>query len=159
MLHRLRLFDATIVLKPTGGDEPDRDNADAGQYYEGSIANRRVLIVEDEGLVAMGMERALAEAGFDVIEIVDTESDAVDAAGRLQPDVILVDVKLREGDGISAAIAIQKLFKTVIVFVSGNSDSATLARAKGANPAGFIRKPFIAEQFGKLVEDALRAKN
>jgi len=122
-------------------------------------ANPRVLIVEDEGLVALNMENALTEAGFRVVAVVDTEKDAIEAAQRLKPDVILMDIALREGDGISAATAILKTLPARMIFVSGNSDSQTLAAAGEIASCGFIRKPFITERLAGLVREAITPKN
>jgi two-component system, response regulator PdtaR len=120
---------------------------------------KRILIVEDEALVAMNMEIALAEDGFDIVGIVDNEADAVAAAIRLKPDAILLDITLRDGDGISAARSILKDLATWIIFVSGNSDPVTLAAAHQLKPAGFIRKPFVTDRLAGLVRNALTEKN
>ena len=61
----------------------------------------RVLIVEDEALVAMDIENSLGEAGFVIVGTVDTEFDAIDAAVRLRADVVLMDIALREGTASS----------------------------------------------------------
>ncbi len=119
----------------------------------------RVLIVEDEALVAINMESALADAGFEIVGTVDTEADAVAEAERIRPDIVLMDITLREGDGISAAKEIQKKLKTHIIFISGNSDPSTLAAAEKINPAGFIRKPFVTDRFAMLVLDAVAPEN
>lgn len=145
-------------MAPNGGDP--REKALNSRRDEMAIArSMRVLIVEDEGLVALDMENALAEAGFKVIGIVDTEADAVAAAEHMQPDVILIDITLREGDGISAAQTIGRKIKTHIIFVSGNSDPASLAAAYKVKPAAFIRKPFVTDQLAKLVADAVTTTN
>jgi two-component system, response regulator PdtaR len=140
-------------------DTPRNNPLTSGKPETERAVLRRILIVEDEALVAMNMESALVEEGFDVVGIVDTEADAVAAAYRFKPDVVLMDITLREGDGISAARAILKDFAVRIVFVSGNSDPLTLAAAQEMKPAGFIRKPFITHQFANLVRNALTEKN
>ena len=144
------------------GAAPDAADDEAprlGQRSPDKVAQPRVLIVEDEGLVAMNMEIALAEEGFYILGIVDNEPEAVAAAERLKPDVILMDITLREGDGISAARTIAKRLDTRIVFVSGNSDPLTLAEAEALRPAGFIRKPFVTDRLARLVRNALQHKN
>jgi DNA-binding NarL/FixJ family response regulator len=133
--------------------------SDSPERETGAGVNLRVLIVEDEALVAMNIESALAEAGFDVLGTVDTEGDAVAAAERMRPDVILIDITLRDGDGISAAKAIQEKLKTRIIFISGNSDPRTLAAADKINPAAFIRKPFVTDRLARLVIDAIATKS
>jgi DNA-binding NarL/FixJ family response regulator len=136
---------------PDDGD----DKSAAGAERRAVEPNLRVLIVEDEAVVAMNMETALVEAGFEIVGTVDTEAAAVTAAFDLRPDVIIMDITLREGDGIQVARAVEKKLKTRIVFVSGNSDPATLLAAYALKPAGFIRKPFVTERFASLVVDAV----
>lgn len=140
-------------------DTPDDEAPRLGERRPDKVAQPRVLIVEDEGLVAMNMESALAEEGFYIIGIVDSEAEAVAAAERLKPDVILMDITLRDGDGISAARTIIKRLDTRIVFVSGNSDPLTLAEAQALRPAAFIRKPFVTDSLARLVRNALQHKN
>ena len=117
----------------------------------------RVLIVEDEALVAMDIEDSLSGCGFEIVGIVDSEAEAIEAAIRHEADVVLMDITLREGDGISAARALVARCRAKIIFVSANSDPATLAAAMALKPAAFIRKPFVAHELPRLVEDALAA--
>ena len=116
---------------------------------------KRILIVEDEALIAMDMAVALNRAGFEVLDTVDTEADAVDASRRLQPDIILMDITLRQGDRISAARAIMASSAARLIFVSGNSDPRTLASVAVLGAVPFIRKPFVGDELPGLVADAL----
>lgn len=142
---------AIFFMAITGGD---RGGEGAGRRGDAnpSAAVRRVLIVEDEALVAMSMEQALAEAGYDVLAIVDTEGEAVAAAARLRPDIILMDIALRSGSGLSAARAIRTSSQARIVFVTGTSDRGTEAEAAELG-AALIRKPFLAEEFAAWVRE------
>jgi DNA-binding NarL/FixJ family response regulator len=112
-------------------------------------AGRRVLIVEDEALVALDIEVALQEAGYTVLGTVDTQDEAIAEARQLQPDIVVMDITLRQGDGIAASRAIGS--QACIVFVSGNSDPRTLAAARHASPAGFLSKPFTADELVRAV--------
>jgi DNA-binding NarL/FixJ family response regulator len=142
-----------------------RNPEDAGRNKPASLdrdvassLNTSVLIVEDEGLVALNIEGALTEAGFEVIGIVDTEEEAVDSAQQLRPDVILLDITLREGDGISAARRIHQSTNIKIIFISGNSDPRTLAEAEATKPAGFMRKPFVTDSLAMFIKNAIAQK-
>ena len=110
------------------------------------------LTLRIEALVALDMEAALSQAGFVVEGIVDTESDAITEAQRLGPDVVLMDIALREGSGIAAAHAIGN--SACIIFVSGNSDQRTLEEAGTTPAAAFISKPFTAESLARQVKAA-----
>ncbi len=140
-------------------DPPDDKISNSANPEANAATPKRILVVEDEALVAMNIEIALTEDGFDIVGIIDNEADAVAAAIRLKPDAILLDITLRDGDGISAARAILKDVATRIIFISGNSDPATLAAAQQLKPAGFVRKPFVTDQLAGLVRNALADKN
>jgi two-component system, response regulator PdtaR len=140
-------------------DQPGDTRSNSLNRETKAATPQRILIVEDEALVAMNMESALAEDGFDILGTVDNEADAVATAIRLKPDAILMDITLRDGDGISAARSILKDLATRIIFVSGNSDPVTLAAAQQLKPAGFIRKPFVTDRLASLVRTALTEKN
>jgi DNA-binding NarL/FixJ family response regulator len=116
----------------------------------------RVLIVEDEALVALDIELALQSAGFDVVGSVDSQDDAVAETFRLLPDIVLMDITLRQGDGIAASRAIGTAAS--VIFVSGNTDSKTLAAARQTNPAGFLTKPFSSHDLARAVRDACEQK-
>ena len=156
---QLEIATAVTCYLGASSDTPDDEAHRLGERSPDKAPQPRVLIVEDEGLVAMNMESALAEEGFTIVGIVDNEIDAVAAAERLKPDAILMDITLREGDGISAARTILKTLNTRIVFVSGNSDPHTLAAAQELRPAAFIRKPFVSDSLARLVRAALLRVN
>jgi CheY-like chemotaxis protein len=98
-----------IVLMPGESGGPAQGPFGSKKDGTNLSLHLRVLIAEDEGLVALNIETALSEAGFDVLETVDTEADAVAAMERLRPDLIILDITLREGSGISAAKAIKRI--------------------------------------------------
>src|SRR5579872_6200250 len=86
---------------------------------EGKTSDRerlRILIVEDEAVLAMDMEFSLTQAGFDVVGVADSEGEALLLAHQEHPDLVLMDITLRDGDGLAAARAIADRAK--IVFVS-----------------------------------------
>ena len=117
-------------------------------------ARLRVLIVEDEALLAMDMEFSLTQSGFDVVGIADTEREAVLLVDQQRPDLILMDITLRDGDGLAVARAIADR-KAKIVFVSASSDPATLAAAEALRPLGFIRKPYASHELPGILKRML----
>jgi DNA-binding NarL/FixJ family response regulator len=114
----------------------------------------RVLIIEDEAVLAMDMEESLTQAGFEVVGVADSEDEAVSLVGLLRPDLVLMDITLRTGDGIAAAKAIAD--RTRIVFVSASSDPVTLSAAEALHPLGFIRKPYSGHELPAMLKRMLR---
>lgn len=103
----------------------------------------RVLVVEDEGLIAQDIASTLTRIGYGVAGIVDTGPAAISAATEHLPDVILMDIRLKGTmDGIEAAEKIRRRLDVPVVFLTAHSDAATLERAKLARPYGYLVKPF-----------------
>ena len=111
----------------------------------------RVLIVEDEAVLAMDMEFSLTQSGFDVVGIADTEREAVLLVDQQRPDLVLMDITLRDGDGLAAARAIAGR-TAKIVFVSASSDPSTLAAVEALRPLGFIRKPYAGYELPGILK-------
>src|SRR5436309_14272273 len=105
-------------------------------------SRRRILIVEDDYLVALQFENALTEAGYDVVDIASTAEEAVQIVPDYRPELVLMDVRLAgPRDGIQAAAEILDRFGIRSIFVSALSDPATRARADEANPIAWPAKP------------------
>ncbi len=113
----------------------------------------RVLLAEDDALIGMLLAEILAEMGHEVCAIEATEADAVTAAVRLRPDLIILDVRLANGNGISAIEAILHTGFVPHLFISGDR-SYVLARRPGAV---VIQKPFREPDLGKAIQSALAA--
>ncbi|MEJ7597567.1 MAG: response regulator [Kofleriaceae bacterium] len=117
----------------------------------------RVLIVEDEAIIAEDIRRTLVQLGYDVPPAAATGAEAVALAETLRPRLILMDIKLKgEMDGIEAAALIRDRFGTPVVYLTSHSDEATLARAKETQPYGYILKPFEDRDLRIAIEVALR---
>jgi DNA-binding NarL/FixJ family response regulator len=103
----------------------------------------RVLIVEDDFLVAAELEYWLATAGFQVIGPAATAEDAIALAAEEKPDLAIMDIRLAgPRDGVEAAIHIYEHFGVRSMFATAHSDGATLARGQAANPLGWVAKPY-----------------
>ncbi|NLF73779.1 MAG: sigma 54-interacting transcriptional regulator [Candidatus Anammoximicrobium sp.] len=116
----------------------------------------RVLIVEDEQIVAIDLEGHLERLGYHVVASAASGQEAYDQAGRAQPDLILMDVRL-DGplDGIEAARRIRQQWDVPVVFLTAYSDAATLERAKLAEPYGYLVKPFVPSDLNAAIQMAL----
>ncbi|MCK5684242.1 response regulator [bacterium] len=101
----------------------------------------QILLVEDEFLIALGLEQELLQEGYDVIKIVSSGEDAIEVARQQSPDIILMDIRLAgKIDGVEAAEQIQSFSSTPIIFMTGYSNPETMNRAKKLNPLGYLIK-------------------
>ena len=108
-----------------------------------ALQGLRVLIVEDETLIAEEIRERLIRRGVNVVDVVDTGERAIRAASLHKPALILMDIRLKGPlDGIQAADAIHESEPAPVVFLTAHSDQETLRRAKGTDPFGYVLKPF-----------------
>jgi PAS domain S-box-containing protein len=115
----------------------------------------RILITEDEIMVARDLEQRLHKFGYQVADIVDTGEDAVQKTASLQPDLVLMDIRLSgEMDGVEAAMQIRSACKTPVVFLTAYADLGTLERAGVSEPFGYIIKPFEEKALHAAIEMA-----
>ena len=115
----------------------------------------RVLIVEDELLIALGAEMCLTDAGHAVVGTAMAEDEAVALALRLCPDVILLDLRLANGgSGRRVAERLLGRIDVAIVFASGNLTPATRYTLAPLNPRAMISKPYLDSQLLGAVEGA-----
>ncbi|TNE48411.1 MAG: hybrid sensor histidine kinase/response regulator [Deltaproteobacteria bacterium] len=116
----------------------------------------RILIVEDEGLIALSTRKKLENLGYDVIDIVASGEEAIAEASETQPDLILMDIMLSgEIDGVTAAASILKKQSLPIIYLTAYSDKDTLLRAKETGPFGYLLKPFGEKELETTIEIAL----
>ena len=115
--------------------------------------SKKVLIVEDEQLVAYLMENYVNNSGCcSVIGSVDNGDEAIEIAEKEKPDYILMDVRIEgDKDGIETAISINKNLNIPIIYTSGNTDQKTTERANKTNMIGFLVKPIKQEELVKLL--------
>jgi PAS domain S-box-containing protein len=116
----------------------------------------KVLIVEDEQIVASDIKRLLQNTGYDVIGIASTGEKAVRQATAGQPDLVLMDVKLKgQMDGIAAAAQIREQIDLPIIFLTAFSDEVTLQRAEVVSPYGYLLKPLNERELHAAIQMAL----
>lgn len=118
----------------------------------------RILIVEDESLAAMALEEILGMLGYSVCGIADNAEDAIAAAERERPDIVMMDIRLRGvRDGIEAAAAIRARFGIRAIFMSAFGDPDTRRRAEDCQPFGFVKKPYFPNQLDRVLAEATQA--
>lgn len=116
----------------------------------------RVLIVEDETLIAEELKERLERYGFCVIGAVDTGDEGIQIAISEVPDLVLMDIRLKgEKDGVQAATEIRRQVDVPVVYLTAYSDRITLERAKHTNPYGYVLKPFHERELQVTLELAM----
>lgn len=119
----------------------------------------RVLIVEDEALVAEELRVRLSGLGFSVIAAVDSGEEGVEIAARERPDLVLMDIRLKgKKDGVQAAREIREQMDVPIVYLTAHSDHATVERASKTDHDGFILKPFVRRELQSTIEVAMQRR-
>jgi DNA-binding response OmpR family regulator len=116
----------------------------------------RLLIVEDEAVVALGLAAQLVALGFEVCGTADSAAGAIEMVGCQRPDLVLMDIMLfGRDDGVAAAEEIVVCHGVPVVFVSAYTDDKTIARARQAGALGFVTKPFSVGSLRAAIELAL----
>ncbi|WP_101339588.1 response regulator [Cereibacter azotoformans] len=142
---------------PSGPVDADKTAA-SEEVVAGPKPLARILVVEDEWLVACDIEAALEAEGLDVVGIASSADEAVGMAEVHGPDLVLMDIRIRgRRDGIDAALEISRRFGLRCLFVSANHDPGMRERAQAARPLGWVPKPFSAPQLVSAVGNALQS--
>jgi two-component system, response regulator PdtaR len=116
----------------------------------------RIFIVEDELLIAEDLAQTLQGLGYEVAGMAQTGLAAVMDVEKLEPDLVLMDIKLAGRlDGIQATAALRKRGAVPVVYLTSHSDDATLARAKQTGADGYLIKPFNERELRTAIEVAL----
>ncbi len=121
---------------------------------------RKILIVEDDALIAAVDHLILETGGYDVVGVVANAEDALSIAAKTRPDLVVMDIHIaRAIDGIEAATQILQTFGIRSIFATANVDPATKARGAIAHPLGWVPKPYTAEMLLDVVAQALEKLN
>lgn len=151
-----------LVLQPPAAKDgpPIYARSGGGDVVDSGLYATRILIVEDEVMIAWMLESILEDLGFANIEMAATGAQARAAAARARPGLILSDINLGAGpDGIDTAIEIARSGPVPVIFVTAYADEATRARINREMPsASLLRKPLQTELVGQTVLAALEAK-
>ena len=120
------------------------------------MAKTRILIVEDEAVIAMEAEIQLQSLGYEVTSVVDTGEKAIEKAELDKPDLVLMDIRIKgEMDGIRTAEAIRNRFEIPVIFSTAYLDEEKIDRAKITMPFGYVLKPMQERDLKVTVEMAL----
>jgi DNA-binding NarL/FixJ family response regulator len=125
---------------------------DAASSGKRAFSNFRILIVEDDYLIAFDLETALTDAGLNVIGVAASAEDAIALAASHSPSVVIMDIRLAgPRDGIDAALELFRKHGIRCVFASAHSDDDARRRAAPANPLGWIEKPYSVATIVELI--------
>lgn len=123
-----------------------------GDASDMSIGRLRILIVEDETLVGMGLQDQLTRLGHEVVAQAASPAEALEKFRQLQPDLMLVDVRLNGGDGIELAAQCLKLRRIPMIVISAFSDPELIRGAAAAGVFGYLVKPVEQGQLAAQLE-------
>jgi len=120
------------------------------------INSVKILVVEDESIVAIDLQNILESLGYKVPAIADTGKEAIQKADEIKPCLMLMDIRLKgEIDGIEAAEQILSRFDIPVIYLTAYADEETLERAKKTSPFGYIIKPFEERELNIIIEIAI----
>ena len=122
-------------------------------------AKRRVLMVEDDTLVGLGLKAHLQKLGHDVVGEASTAPDAKSLYIEKQPDIVLMDIRLDGADGITLAGELLALRRCPMIILSAFSDKELVDRASAAGVFGYLIKPVSAESLQAQIEVSVRRFN
>ncbi len=145
-----------------GGTEDGAGSSEAPRHdaaEDAAASPARLLVVEDDWFIGMEIESVAQGAHYEVVEIVTTAEEAVEAALAHRPELVLMDIRLAGArDGVDAALEIRRRAGIACLFVSAHGDAAVRARAEAARPAGWLAKPFSDSQLLGAIRDALATR-
>jgi response regulator NasT len=120
-----------------------------------TVAATRLLIAEDNDLLALTLEEQLKGLGYDVVGIARTGTEAVQLAARLKPDLILMDIRMPEMDGTEAAARIRDQNPLPIIMLTAYYDNETVRKADAAGVMNYLVKPVSEAQLTPAIRIAL----
>ena len=114
-----------------------------------------ILIAEDEGLVAAGLKSQVESLGHKVVGMAKDGQEAVELTERLTPDLVLMDVRMPNLDGIQAARKLQETLPTPVIFITAHSDVQLAVEASKVGAQGYLIKPVNGKQLQPAIQVAV----
>ena len=120
------------------------------------LQNPRILIVEDEKIIALDIQFILESFGYQICGVVSSGEECIKKASQTHPDLILMDIKLKGSmDGICAAKQIQSHHNIPVIYLTAYGDKNSLRRVDKTKPFGYISKPFEETELQFKIKDVL----
>ncbi|MFC0674835.1 ANTAR domain-containing response regulator [Brachybacterium hainanense] len=132
-------------------NEPTIDPRSAGD----DAPRRRAVVAEDESLIRMDIVETLTEAGFDVVAAVGDGASAIEKTRELRPDIVVMDVKMPQTDGVTAAEKIGEENLAPVVMLTAFSQAELVERARDAGAMAYVVKPFTPADLLPAIEIAM----
>ena len=122
------------------------------------MVGEHILVVEDDGIIALRIQELLIGAGYRVTDPVPSGEEALDCIGKFRPDLVLMDIGLSgKIDGLKTASEIRDRYDIPIIFLTAYADERRISLGKDISPFGYIIKPFRDEKLLKMVSGAFVA--
>lgn len=116
----------------------------------------RVLIVEDESIVAFNLSQRLSRLGYHVLGVAASCEEALDSCRESPPDVVLMDIRIQgDVDGIETASRLQQVCAAPVIYLTAHSEDSMLDRARATHPYGYLLKPFSEREMHATIQMAL----
>lgn len=142
------IFIQTHVILIIGGEFP--------VHQEVTMTGESILIVEDDGVIALRIHELLTKAGYQVSDPVAFGEDAIELIARAPPDLVLMDIELMGYiDGIETARQIRQRSDIPVIYLTAYADDRRLAQVKETAPYGYIVKPFMDRELLATIDMAL----
>jgi CheY-like chemotaxis protein len=120
------------------------------------VKQNKILIVEDETIVALDIKRRLEKLGYQVTGLAAKAKQVLELVEHDQPDIILMDIHLNDTlDGIDIANLINQKYRIPVIFVTAYSEDSTMSRASQARPYGYLLKPFSERDLYAVIRISL----
>lgn len=117
------------------------------------MKKKKILIVEDESIVALDLKSTVKLLGYEVTSIVSNFNDAIESVISNEPSMVIMDINLKNSkDGIETATEIKKIKEIPILYLTAYSDEETINRAILTNPVGYLNKPFKRENLSATLK-------
>lgn len=115
----------------------------------------RILVVEDESIVAFNLQQRLEQMGYDVPAVAVSGEESIEMVSRLMPDLVLMDIHIQgDMDGIEVASRLQETHAVPVIYLTAYSEDSTLERARKTRPYGYLLKPFSERELHATIQMA-----
>ena len=131
------------------------DEIDSSEPTSNASTARRAVVAEDESLIRMDIVETLTEAGYEVVAAVGDGESAIEKTRELRPDVVVLDVKMPQTDGVTAAEKIGEENLAPVVMLTAFSQTELVERARDAGAMAYVVKPFTPGDLLPAIEIAV----